>query len=129
MSLVYLPDGWMRFGNGRKWRLAGAKLLCEVDDAGNTPNYANMPSTVAKIRRIKSFYSGRVRFGLLDERGTGLDVLTANSLAESFGTVPSPLSTTELRNVFNSAIGIDPQVKLDEVIRYIAAKAKYLERR
>lgn len=129
MSLVYLPDGWMRFGNGRKWRLVGSKSLCEIDDPGNTPNYTRISTTVTKMRRIKSTYAGRVKFGMLDEKGTGLDILVANSLTESFGTVPSPLSTAELRNVFDSAIGIDAGVKLDEVIRHIARKAKYLERR
>lgn len=129
MSLIFLPDNWKRFGSGRKWRCSGPKYLCEVDDAGNTPNYLKVTGTVSKIRRIKSVYAGRVKFGLLDEMGTGLDILVANSFTESFGTVPSPLSTQELRKVFNNAIGIDPGVRLDEVVRYVAMKAKYLERR
>lgn len=129
MSLIFLTDNWKQFGKGRKWRCTGPKYICEVDDRGNTPNYIHIPETASKIRRIKSVYAGRIKFGLLDEMGTGLDILVANSLTESFGTVPSPISTQELRNVNNNTIGIDPCVKLDEVIRYVAARAKYLERR
>lgn len=129
MSLIFLPDNWKRFGSGRKWRCAGPEYLCEVDDPKNTPDYFRIPGTVSKIRRIKSVYAGRIKFGLLDEMGTGLDILVANSFTESFGTVPSPLSTQELRKVYSNAIGIDAGVKLNEVVRYIASKAKYLERR
>lgn len=129
MSLVSMPDGWMRFGSGRCWRCAGPKYLCEVDDAGHTPNYSGITSTVTKLRRIKGMYSGRLRFDQIDERGTGLDILAANALTESFGTVPSALSTSELRKVLAEATGTDPGVKLDEVIRYVAMRAKYLERR
>jgi hypothetical protein len=100
-----------------------------VDDAGNIPNYARIASTLSKIRRIKSVYAGRLRLGQLDAYGTGIDILVANSLTESFGTVPSPLSTRELRKVFADAVGIDPGGKLDEVIRYISQQARYLERR
>lgn len=129
MSLIYLPDGWMRFGNGRKWRLAAPRYLCEIDDAGNMPTYAKSTSVSTKIRRIKSFYSGRVKLGALDEYGTGLDILVANSLAESLGTVPTPFSTSELRGVLKGAIGIDAGTKLDALVRYVATHAKYLERR
>jgi hypothetical protein len=129
MSLIYLPDGWMRFGVGRRWRCDVPRFFCEVDDPGNVPNYAKRADTISKIRRIKSMYAGRLALGLLDERGTGLDILVANSLAESLGTVPSPLSTAELRTVYSKAIGIDPGVKLDEVVRHVATRAKFLERR
>ena len=129
MSLISLADGWKRFGSGRRWRCIGARYLCEVDDPGNTPNYVRMSSTVTKIRRIKAFYTGRLRLGLLDQSGNGIDLIIANSLAESFGTVPSPLSTAQLREVYHTAVGIDPGVKLDEVVRYVAGHAKFLERR
>ncbi|HLF85859.1 MAG TPA: hypothetical protein VI584_02130, partial [Nitrospiria bacterium] len=129
MSLISLADNWKQFGHGRKWRCIGPRYICEVDDPRNTPNYIRISDTASKIRRIKSVYAGRIKLGLLDEMGTGLDILVANSLTESFGTVPSPISTQELRNVNNNAIGIDPGVKLDEVIRYVAVKARYLERR
>jgi hypothetical protein len=129
MSLASMPDGWMRFGGGRSWRCRGPRYLCEVDDARNTPNYCGMASTVAKLRRVKGVYAGRVKLGRIDEMGTGMDILVANAMTESFGTVPSPLSTSELRGIFAGATGIDPGVKLDEVIRYVAMQAKFLERR
>jgi|ADurb_Leu_03_Slu_FD_contig_21_1303392_length_900_multi_3_in_0_out_0_1 hypothetical protein len=129
MSIISLPDGWKRFGGGRRWRTAGPRYLCEVDTEDNTPNYARIPGTVAKIRRIKSFYAGRLQLGVLDGYGTGVDILVANSLAESLGTVPSPLSTAQLRGVYERATGNDPGVRLDAVIRYVAGAAKYLQRR
>ncbi len=131
MSLISLSDGWKQFGSGRKWRCIGPDYLCEVDSPGNAPNYLKMPKTMANMRRVKSFYAGRVKFGILDEWGTGLDLLVANAFTESLGSVPSPLSTTELREAFNRATGINAGVKLDEVVRYIAMQsgAKYLQRR
>lgn len=129
MSLIFLPDGWQRFGSGRRWRCIGPRYLCEVDDPGHTPNYMRMSATITKIRRIKAFYTGRLRLGLLDQAGNGVDLVTANSLAESLGAVPSPLSTTQLREVYHKAVGMDPGVKLDEVVRYVADHAKFLERR
>jgi hypothetical protein len=100
-----------------------------VDDPGHTPDYAHVPGAVAKIRRIKAFYTGRVVLGMLDEQGTGIDILVANALTESFGSVPSPLSTSELRRVFEDATGTDAGIRLDEVVRYVAAQARFLERR
>ena len=129
MSIMSLPDGWKRFGSGRRWRCMPPRYLCEVDDPGNTPNYANIAGTAAKIRRIKSFYAGRLKLGLLDEMGTGLDIITANSMTESLGSVPSPLFTAQLRDVYNRGIGINAGAKLDGVVRFVAVNAKYLERR
>jgi hypothetical protein len=129
MSLISLPDGWKRFGSGRKWRCVGSNYLCEVDDPGHTPNYVKTSSIVTKIRRIKSFYAGRLKMGILDQFGNGIDIMVANSLAESLGTVPSPLETSRLREVYKSATGSDPGIKLDEVVRYVANHAKFLERR
>jgi hypothetical protein len=129
MSLHKLDAGWMQFGNGNLWRCAGPKYLCEVNEAGNTPNYNSTHSVVAKIRRIKSFYAGKLEFGMLNEFGTASDLLAANAFAESYGTVPSSLSSAELRAVYNNAIGIDPGTKLDEMVRYVHDKEKYLERR
>jgi len=129
MFLSRSADGWWRFGSGHRWRCAPPRYLCEIDDPGSAPNYATLPQTVSAVRRIKSFYQGRVRLGILDEMGTGLDILVANSLAESLGTVPSPLSTSELRDVFSRATGTDIGARLDEVVRHVAMRAKYLERR
>jgi hypothetical protein len=129
MSLVFLPDGWKRFAAGHRWRCAPPRYLCEIDDPGQAPDYLHVPGTVSNIRRIKAFYDGRLRLGLLDETGTGVDVLTANSLTESFGSVPSPLSTAELRALYREAVGTDPGVKLDHVVRSVGARARFLERR
>jgi hypothetical protein len=129
MSLESLPDGWRRFGGGRRWRCAAPRYLCEVDDDGNTPNYLSAAATVRGIRRIRAFYLGRLEFGVMDERGTALDALVANSLAESGGTVPSPLDTRELRDVYARQIGTDAGAKLDHVVRYVADRARMLERR
>lgn len=129
MSLTRLPDGWMQFGEGGRWRCVGPDFFCEVSLAGNSPNYLKVPGTVAKLRRIKSVYRGRLRLGLLDQMGTGIDILAANAMAESFGTVPSPLSKKELLEVYQRAAGSDPGVKLGEVVRHISDAAKFLERR
>jgi hypothetical protein len=129
MSLISLPDGWKRFAGGHRWRCAPPRYLCEIDDPGCAPDYLHVPGTDSRIRRIKAFYSGRLRFGLLDETGTGVDILTANSLAESFGSVPSPLSTGQLREFYREAAGTDPGAKLDHVVRSVGAQARFLERR
>ncbi len=93
MSLIFLPDNWKRFGSGRKWRCSGPKYLCEVDDAGHTPNYLNVAGTVSKIRRIKSVYEGQIKFGLLDEMGTGIDILVTNSGGPPSGTFAARMSS------------------------------------
>jgi hypothetical protein len=129
MSITFLSDGWKRFGGGRRWRLASPHYLCEVDTEGNTPNYTRIAATVAKVRRIKSFYAGRLQLGVLDGYSTGVDILVANSLAESLGSVPSPLSTGQLRGVYERATGSDAGVRLDAVVRYVGGAAKYLQRR
>jgi hypothetical protein len=128
MSLATLPEGWKRFGAGRRWRCQAPHYLCEVDDVAQAPSYAKVAGTVAKIRRIQSAYRGRVPLGSLDEFGTGVDILVANSLTESFGTVPSPLETRELRAVYERGSGTDDGAKLDGVVRHIASHAKYLQR-
>ncbi len=129
MSLTYLSEGWLRFGDGHKWRCSPARYYCEVDSPGDVPNYLTTPGVSSRIRRIKSFYGTRVELGILDEFGTGLDILVANSLTESFGSVPSPLDTGKLREIYRRGIGIDNGVKLDGVVRYVAQEAKFLERR
>jgi hypothetical protein len=66
---------------------------------------------------------------LLDQVGTGLDLLVANALAESAGTVPSPLDTSELRQVYAETPGSDPGARLDAVVRQVNLRAPLLERR
>lgn len=129
--LKKLENGWMRFGNGLRWRIKGPLYLCEVDTEGNTPDFCKLPSTMSKLRRIKSYYMGKLKFGQLDEYGTAADILTANSMTESLGTVPSPLEYKQLREIYNSSKGIDVGAKLDDVVRFVAGNkdSRYLERR
>lgn len=130
MALQTLADGWFRFGAGKKWRCAGPKYLCEVGEAGNTPNFCHLPKAVAAVRRVKAFYQGKLQFGQLDEYGYGLDVLVANAFTESLGSVPSKLSESALRTV-NAQSGPNCGAALDAVIRHISGPGgeKYLERR
>lgn len=127
--LVDVGEGWFRFGNGRQWRCIAPDYLCEIDDEGICPDYSEKTQTVAKMRRVKSFYMGRIELGLLDSQGTGIDILVANAMAESIGSVPSTLSNIELKEVLDCAAGIDIAAKLDDVVHYVAMKEKYLERR
>src|SRR3569623_676239 len=130
MSLARLQDEWLCYGSGRRWRCcADTRYVCEVDDAETAPDYSHLPHVMSKLRRIKAVYYGRVALGRLDQFGTGIDVLVANALTESLGSVPSPISTTELRQVYASAVGNAGGVKLDAVVRHIAMAGKYLERR
>lgn len=130
MSLARLQDEWLCYGSGRRWRCcAHTRYVCEVDDAGTAPDYSHLPHVMGKLRRIKAFYTGRVALGRLDEFGTGLDILVANALTESLGSVPSPLNSDELRRVYHTATGSGCGIKLDAVVRHVALRAKYLERR
>jgi hypothetical protein len=129
--LTKLPYGWYRFGNGKLWRIRAPYYFCEVDNEGNIPDFSKLASTVAKLKQIKSYYKGKINAGILDEYGTALDILVANSMTESLGTVPSPLEYDDLKKVYEQSKGTDAGAKLDEVVRYIAniKGAKYLERR
>src|SRR3569833_1803516 len=91
--------------NQHKQNNADTRDVCEVDDAETAPDYSHLPHVMSKLRRIKAFYAGRVALGRLDEFGTGLDILVANALTESLGSVPSPLNSDELRRVYHTASG------------------------
>ncbi|MCG3165567.1 MAG: hypothetical protein POELPBGB_01335 [Bacteroidia bacterium] len=119
MSLKNLENGWKQFGNGKKWRIKAPKYLCEIDEANNTPNYANISSTKSKVQKVKSFYSGKLTLGNLNEFGTALDIITANSFTESLGTVPTPFSYLSLKEKFDNSTGINTGVKLDTLLNYI----------
>jgi hypothetical protein len=129
MSLLFLPDGWRQYGDGRRWRCASPQYRCEVDDEGVVPNLLETPRLVSAVRRIKSFYAGRIKLGPLDLHGAGLDILVANAMAESAGAVPSPLSTSDLRGVLDRASHGDRGAALDAVVRYVSAHDRMLERR
>src|SRR3569623_650257 len=130
MSLARLQDEWLCYGSGRRWRCcADTRYVCEVAAAETAPDYSHLPHVMSKLRRIKAVYAGRVALGRLDEFGTGLDILVANALTESLGSVPSPLNSDELRRVYHTATGSGCGIKLDAVVRHVALRAKYLERR
>src|SRR3569832_1145205 len=130
MSLARLQDEWLCYGSGRRWRCcADTRYVCEVDAAETAPDYSHLPHVMSKLRRIKAFYAGRVALGRLDENDTGLDILVANALTESLGSVPSPLNSDELRRVYHTATGSGCGIKLETKKRHGALRAKYLERR
>jgi hypothetical protein len=74
------------------------------------------------------FYGGKVRLGVLDALSTGLDLLVANAMAESLGTVPSPISSRSLRETYERAIGGRGE-RLASVVLRVHDEARYLERR
>lgn len=82
--------------------------LCEVDDEGHIPTVLSRTNVASSIRRVHAAYEGKLRFGLLDAFGTGLDVLTANALTELLGTVVMPAPEEKLRAVYREASGLDP---------------------
>src|SRR3569833_975675 len=106
MSLARLQDEWLSYGSGRRWRCcADTRYVCEVDAAEPAPDYSRLPHVLCLLRRIKSFYAGRVALGRLDEFGTGVDFLVAYALSESLGCVPCPLISDVLRRVYLTATG------------------------
>ncbi len=119
MSLQKLADNWLSFSGGLKWRCVAPHYFCEVQNAGNIPVYSDA-QTLAAIRQVRNFYMSRVSgLGVLDASGYGIDVLVANSFAESGGKVPSPLNTTDLQKVLDNATGNNIGAKLDGVARYV----------
>ncbi len=129
MSLVLLNNGWKRFDNGRIWRCIAPHFLVELDREGYSPDYIKLPATISSIRKIKAFYSGKLSYGLLDTNRNGLDIMVANSLAESYGTVPTPFSYDELKGVYQNATDISIGIKLSAVVDYIQIRKKSLVRK
>ncbi len=129
--LTKLENEWYRFASGKKWRVKPPLYLCEVNAEDNIPSFIHLASTVSIVRRVKAFYHGKIKAGILDEKGTAIDILVANAMTESLGTVPSPLEYKELLRVFECATGINSGIKLNEVVQYIASRktTRYLERR
>ncbi|MCX7987016.1 MAG: hypothetical protein N2662_08765 [Bacteroidales bacterium] len=123
--------GWYSFAGGICWRTIAPNFLCEVNEENNIPSYMHVPSAVSKIRRIKAFYQRHLRnLGQLDALGTGIDIMVANAMTESLGTVPSPLEYAHLNDYYKLQLG-DEGERLDALVRYIAGSpgAQYLERR
>ncbi|MGC8824963.1 MAG: hypothetical protein ACP5PZ_10295 [Bacteroidales bacterium] len=124
-------NGWYSFSGGIRWRLRASQYLCEVAEDNHVPSYNHIPQTVSKVRKVKAFYQRhRIALGQLDALGTGIDILVANAMTESLGTVPSPLEYSRLSQYYLSLEGEDEQ-RLDALVRYIASApgTKYLERR
>lgn len=130
MSLELRDNGWKSFAGGRIWRCGPENgWRMETEGEGHYPAYSGMPAVVAKIRRIRSFYAGRISPGMLDSNGTALDILAANAMTESYGTVPSPLEYRDLRLIYENSAGLTPGDRLLDVVRHISATAKALVRR
>lgn len=130
MSLISHDKGWKSFDTGRIWRCrADGSWLIEIDREGNTPSYSNLPSTVNTIRRIHSFYDGRISFGSLDANGNALDLITANSMAESLGNVPPRLEYKDLLYCFQNSQGRTDGDRLNDVVEFILMHEKYLVRK
>jgi hypothetical protein len=129
MSLESLSDGWKRFGEGRRWRCIAPRWSCEVDREGNIPAYLNLASSVNLVRRVRAYYQGKHFTSMTDENGNLADILTANAMTESFGTVPTPFSRTELENVLKGSNAGTPEEALAAVVDYIASRARFLVRK
>ena len=130
MSLVSHDNGWKSFDAGRIWRCNGGNSwLLEADREGNAPSYSGLQPTVNKIRRIHSHYSGRISMGMLDANGNGLDLLTANAMTESLGSVPSQIQYGDLLSRFQNSPARTTGDRLNDVVEYILQHEKLLVRK
>ncbi len=130
--LTSLDKGWYNFAGGIRWRVLSPHYFCEVNEENNIPSYKNKPSALTKVRKVKAFYQLRLKhMGLLDIYGTGVDIMVANAMTESLGSVPSVLDYSQLCKIYRESNIQDEGERLDALIRYIASypDAKYLERR
>jgi hypothetical protein len=118
MSLIKLENNWYRYGEGLQWRIAGPHYFCETGREGNIPLFTDA-GVISRVRRVKSFYQSNYRPGKIDQYGYGIDILVANSFAESGGNVPTSVSTSQLLEKYNSAPGNDPGTKLNYVIDFL----------
>lgn len=108
----------MRFGAGLQWRCKPPHYFCEVQNAGNVPVF-NDKALANRIREVRNFYAARITdLGTLNSFGYGIDILVANTFAESSGTVPSPLNLPDVEAVFAAATGSTP-MKLDAVAKHV----------
>lgn len=129
MSLVNLPNGWKQFGEGRRWRCVSPSWYCEVDQENNTPSFLNLNSSVNIVKKVRAFYSGKVFKSMPDEHGNLVDLLTANAMTESYGTVPTPFSKEELTTVLQTCGESDVHLALASLVDYIKQKSKNLVRK
>jgi|GEM_PF-469665 len=129
MSLVNLPNGWKQFGEGRRWRCISPSWYCEVDQENNIPSFLNLRSSVNLVSKVRAFYSGKVFKSMPDEHGNLVDLLTANAMTESYGTVPTPFSKEELTTVLQTCGESDVHLALASLVNYIKQKSKNLVRK
>ncbi len=129
MSLISLNNGWKRFDNGRIWRCMAPHFMLEMDREGNTPNYLHLPASLSAMRKVKSFYNGKLSFGTLNNNGNGVDLMVANSMAESGGSAPTQFSYEELSNVYKNAGGVGVGDRLAVVVDYVKTRNKNLVRK
>jgi hypothetical protein len=129
MSLISLSDGWKQYGEGRRWRCISPSWFCEVDRENNIPSFLNLNSSVNIVRKVRAFYSGKIFTSMADEHGNLVDLLTANAMAESFGTVPTPFSKDELTQVLQASKASDIYQSLSELVDYILLRSKFLVRK
>lgn len=129
--LEQLGDGWFRFAGGRRWRVRNPDYLCEVDDPGNIPSLYREHGIPDRLRRVRAFYAGRLNFGSLDRDGNALDILVANAMTESYGTVPSPLDRKDLERTLDAHPELPLDIRLDQLLRGIGAEkaTRWLVRR
>ena len=129
MSLVSLSNGWKQFGDGRHWRCVVPYWYCEIDRENNVPSFSNLIPSVNLVRKVRAFYAGKMFQSMADEHGNLVDILTANSLTESLGTVPTPFSKEELTKVLQASRESDIRLALAELVDYILLRSKYLIRK
>ena len=129
MSLVLLSEGWKQFGEGRRWRCVAPLWYCEVDREKNVPSFMNLAPSVNVVKRVRAYYQSKSFTALADEHGNIADILTANAMTESYGTVPCPFSREELERVLKGSKQTDQRLALAEVADYIVANGKFLIRK
>lgn len=129
MSLVSLSNGWKRFGEGRHWRCIPPFWNCEVDREDNVPSFLNLNSSVNLVRKVRTFYQGKIFSSMPDEHGNLVDVLTANAMTESFGTVPTLFSKDELVKVLQTSRERDVRLALAALVDDVGLRSKYLIRK
>jgi len=129
MSLVSLSDGWKQYGEGRRWRCVSPSWYCEVDRENNIPSFLNLSSSVNIVKKVRAFYSGKTFTSMPDEHDNLVDILTANAMAESYGTVPTPFSKDELTKILQTSNASDSYQALAALVDYILLRSKYLIRK
>ena len=128
MSLIALDNGWMKFSKGRIWRCQGPDWMVEIDKEGNVPSYGHIPKTVIKIKKVRSFYEANLDIAALNANNNGFDLITANVMTESLGSVPTPFNYDPLKVRLNQST-LPLGLRLDTLLNYAATAEKHLVRK